>query len=75
MNARVVSARFGSMWDGRCAPWLQQGATPGSYRIKAPPRVQRSANGPLPWPPHLWALAAAASGGAQRRGNGQPGGA
>ena len=63
MNTRVANmrvTRVTAMWDGRCAPWLQPGATPGSVRTKAPPRVQRSGRGPLPWPPHVWAFAVVA---------------
>jgi hypothetical protein len=56
MNARVQHTRISAMWDGRCARWLQAGATPGSIRTKAPPRMRRPGNGPLPWPPQAWAF-------------------
>jgi len=29
------------LWTARIAPWLQVGTAPGSFRIKAPPRVDR----------------------------------
>jgi len=56
MNARAAHTRTSAMWDGRCAPWLQSGATPGSVRTKAPPRMRRPLAGGIPWPPQMWAV-------------------
>jgi hypothetical protein len=56
MNARTAHIRASAMWDGRCAPWLQTGAVPGSIRTKSPPRVQRAGTALLPWPPQVWAF-------------------
>jgi hypothetical protein len=63
MSSRIAHTRTSAMWDGRCAPWLQAGADPGSVRTKAPPRVRRpfgafSTGSRISWPPQMWAVVA-----------------
>jgi hypothetical protein len=41
------------VWAGRMTPWLRLGPAPGSFRIKAPPRVARRDRGPQVWAPYV----------------------
>jgi hypothetical protein len=41
------------VWAARITPWLRSGPTPGSYRIKTPPRVARPGRGPQVWAPYV----------------------
>jgi hypothetical protein len=42
------------VWTARITPWLRVGPTPGSFRIKAPPRtLQRQGRGPQFWAPYV----------------------
>jgi hypothetical protein len=41
------------VWAARITPWLRLGPAPGSFRIKAPPRVARRDRGPQVWAPYV----------------------
>ena len=41
------------LWAARITPWLRLGPSPGSFRIKAPPRMMRREWGPQMWAPHV----------------------
>lgn len=41
------------VWHARITPWLRLGPSPGSYRIKSPPRVLRQGRGPQQWAPYV----------------------
>ena len=41
------------VWAARITPWLRLGPAPGSFRIKAPPRVVRRDRGPQVWAPYV----------------------